>query len=121
MFIGAEVDTENIRIPPMIIQPYVENAIWHGLMHKSEKGKVSIALSLASERLLEVSITDNGIGRMKAMELRSKASNQNKSYGIRITRDRLLRNNEENEVQVLDIIDSEGEAAGTTVILSIKI
>jgi len=121
MHVGPEVDTENIRIPPMIIQPYVENAIWHGLMHKPEKGKVSIAVSLAANRMLKVSIRDNGIGRKRAMELKSKASNLNKSYGIRITGDRLLMNNEQNNVEVLDVMNSDGEAAGTTVILTIKI
>jgi ligand-binding sensor domain-containing protein len=119
--IGANVDADNIRIPPMIIQPYVENAIWHGLLHKSEKGKVSISMDLRSKEILEVRITDNGIGRDKAMELKSKASNQNKSYGIKITRDRLLMNNEMNDVQVLDELDGKGDAAGTTVILTIKI
>jgi len=55
------------------------------------------------------------------MELKSKASNLNKSYGIRITGDRLLMNNEQNNVEVLDVMNSDGEAAGTTVILTIKI
>lgn len=119
--IDSDVDTDLIKIPPMIIQPYAENAIWHGLMHKSEKGKVSIAMSLRSNGVLEVRISDNGIGREKAMGLKSKASNENKSYGIKITRDRLQMNNELNDVQVLDVTDEEGEAAGTTVILSIKI
>lgn len=119
--IGANVDADNIRIPPMIIQPYVENAIWHGLLHKSEKGKVSVSMDTRSKEILEVRITDNGIGRERAMELKSKASNQNKSYGIKITRDRLLMNNEMNDVQVFDELDGKGEAAGTTVILTIKI
>lgn len=119
--IGSTVDADNIRIPPMIIQPYVENAIWHGLLHKSEKGKVSVSMDMRSEEILEVRITDNGIGRERAMELKSKTSNQNKSYGIRITRDRLLMNNELNDVQVLDELDGQGDAAGTTVILTIKI
>lgn len=119
--IGSNVDADNTRIPPMIIQPYVENAIWHGLLHKSEKGKVSVSLDMRSKDILEVRITDNGIGRERAQELKSKASNQNKSYGIKITRDRLLMNNELNDVQVLDELDGKGDAAGTTVILTIKI
>ncbi|MEP7257383.1 MAG: two-component regulator propeller domain-containing protein [Flavitalea sp.] len=113
------LDEEGIKIPPMVIQPYVENAIWHGLLHKEEKGKAIISISKKETDVLQVSITDNGIGRQKAAEMKSKDSNKNKSYGMKITKDRLMMSNENNRVEMIDLVDEEGNAAGTTVILSI--
>src|SRR5574339_289213 len=85
------IDTSVISIPPMLIQPYVENAIWHGLMHKSngETGKVEILLSTFDQKLKCV-VQDNGIGRGKAEELKAqKSSNRKRSMGMQITRDRI--------------------------------
>lgn len=119
--IDKMLDEEEIRIPPMIIQPYVENAIWHGLLHKTEKGKATIVISRKQQGVLQVNITDNGIGRQKATEMKSKDSNGNKSYGMKITSDRLMMNNGSNRVETIDLTDGFGNATGTTVILSITI
>ena len=60
-------------MPPLIIQPYAENAIWHGLMHKKEKGHLDIEVYTEDEMLF-YRITDDGIGRQKAAELKSKSA-----------------------------------------------
>lgn len=119
--VDEKLDQENIKVPPMIIQPYVENAIWHGLLHKEEKGKVTVTIDKNRDNKLQVSISDNGIGRCQAALLKSKESNKAKSYGMKITSDRLMKSNEGNTIQTIDHVDHDRKAAGTTVILSINI
>jgi ligand-binding sensor domain-containing protein len=74
-----QVDTD--EIPTMIIQPYVENAIWHGLLHKPDSGHMKINFEKDGVQMLKISIEDNGIGREKANELKSKQILKKKSYG----------------------------------------
>ena len=87
-----------VKVPPLIIQPYAENAIWHGLMHKKEKGHLEIELFL-KEKSLFCKITDDGIGRKKAAELKSKSALTHKSMGMRITADRIaILQQDQNEI-----------------------
>ena len=125
---GNNVDLDLIQIPPLLLQPYVENAIWHGLMHKSEKGCLKIKVELdETEQSIIVIIEDNGVGRQKAAEFKSKdvKHKERKSMGMAITQNKLeiinfLHNlNATSEVE--DIIDRRGEVAGTRVTLSIPI
>lgn len=123
--VGESVQSDSIYVPPLIIQPYVENAIWHGLLHKETAGHLTIHISRESNCLLECSIEDNGVGRAKAKELRSKSAPTKKSLGMKLTEDRLALLNKqiqaEASVEVLDLIAADGEAAGTQVILKIPI
>jgi sensor histidine kinase YesM len=84
-----DIDTQYFKIPPLLLQPFVENAIWHGLMHKPQGGKVSISITQPSENLLHIEIIDNGIGRAKAAELKSKSAGKRKSFGMQVTADRI--------------------------------
>src|SRR4029078_9093612 len=77
------IDPESIMIPPTLLQPFIENAIWHGLMHKEGVGALSIELAL-NEELLYCTIIDNGIGRSEAAVLKSKSAAPNKSLGMKI-------------------------------------
>jgi LytS/YehU family sensor histidine kinase len=63
--IAGDVDTGVLKVPPLIIQPYAENAIWHGLMHKKEKGHLDIEVYTENEMLF-YRITDDGLGRQKS-------------------------------------------------------
>lgn len=121
--VAPEIDEQLVKVPPMIIQPYVENAIWHGLLHKVEKGTVTVRIKradekngnqIAVERLL-VEIEDDGIGRNKATELKSKTCTSNKSYGMQITAQRILQLHKENNIETIDLKDEKGNAAGTKV------
>jgi LytS/YehU family sensor histidine kinase len=125
------VDGGAIQIPPMILQPFCENAIWHGLMnlpgarHGEEKhGKLDIGLSV-SDHVLNCVIEDNGIGRKKATELKSKSRERQSSLGLKITEERLAMLNRENSgdsfYKIEDLYDEAGNAAGTRVILRISI
>jgi len=117
------IEPETIYVPPLLFQPFCENAIWHGLMHKEGRGQLDISLSM-QENMLHCIITDNGIGRAKAAELNSRSIEKQKSYGIKITTERLALFNGEKAVQTFykteDVIDEEGNIAGTKIILNIK-
>jgi tetratricopeptide (TPR) repeat protein len=115
-----EIDPENIFIPSLLLQPFAENAIWHGLMHKEGNGYLEIALS-PEEKILICTITDNGIGRYKAAQIKSKSAAKQKSMGLQITAERLALLNQDRNVQtsfdIEDITDDRGKAAGTKVTL----
>jgi sensor histidine kinase YesM len=121
-----DVDTEGVKLPPMLIQPYVENAIWHGLMHKEEGGNVTISITEKSNNQLEINILDDGVGRKRAMELKSKSATQRKSFGMEISADRLKIINQiynvNAQVFVHDLTDERtGEATGTRVQLILAV
>jgi tetratricopeptide (TPR) repeat protein len=121
--IEGDVDTEGVKIPPMLIQPYVENAIWHGLMHKESGGNVTISILQKTDKLLEINVLDDGVGRQKAMRIKSKSATKNKSLGIEISNDRLKIINQIYKVNanvvIQDLVDSEGNPCGTNVCLQL--
>lgn len=122
--VDKELDTLSIKLPPLIIQPYVENAIWHGLMHKEEKGHLRIEL-YEEANILCCTITDDGIGRKKAAELKSKSASKHKSMGMQITANRIamLQQNEKVETRIVinDLVLPDGSAGGTEIILKIPV
>jgi ligand-binding sensor domain-containing protein len=119
VIVADDLDEQMIKIPPMIIQPYVENAIWHGLLHKEEKGKVVVAINKIAEKI-QITIEDNGIGRDKAGELKSKNSTTNKSYGLQITAQRIKQLNVANTIDIIDLKDNKQHALGTKVNITIN-
>ncbi|MEO5943776.1 MAG: histidine kinase [Ferruginibacter sp.] len=116
------IDINTLYIPPMLIQPFTENAIWHGLMHKKAPGSLEIQLC-AANKILTCTIIDNGIGRNMAATLKSRSAEKNKSMGVNITSGRLaLLNQSKNEeafLKIEDLVDGEGNGNGTKVILTI--
>ena len=117
-----DVDTSALKVPPLIIQPYVENAIWHGLMHKEEKGELVIAIS-QDDAWLYITITDDGIGRKKASELASKSATKHKSMGLKITAHRIAMmqavSPDQSIITINDLVGPDGSAAGTEVIIKL--
>ncbi len=105
------------RVPPMIIQPFIENAIWHGLVHKQQHGAIHIGI-LLNNGCLNVSIEDNGIGRKKAAMLKSGQKLHN-SLGTPLTLQRLRVFHPQNNIVFTDLTCSNREAAGTLVQLII--
>ncbi len=118
------VDAGAIQVPPLLFQPFCENAIWHGLMNKETNGKLDITL-FTEANALKCVIEDNGIGRKKAAELKSKLSEDKQSVGLKITSERLsLLNNEEKIESFFTITDLEaenGEPLGTKVYISVSL
>jgi sensor histidine kinase YesM len=112
------------KIPTMLIQPFVENAIGHGLMHKDGKGFVNIALKLG-DSCIHCSIEDNGVGRAKAMEIKNGKRENHRSLGTSITETRLRLVNslygKNMKVNYTDLKDEKGKASGTKVEICIPI
>lgn len=109
---------EEVMLPPMLLQPYVENAVWHGLMHRNKGGHLSMNTIKVGDKLIHT-ITDNGIGRKAAAKIKAASSPTHTSMGTRITADRLslLRDVYQitAEVHTEDLYDNEHLPAGTKV------
>ncbi len=117
ILIDEGILTNEIYIPPLIIQPFVENAIWHGIQHQSNVGLVHVKFSKQGDDFVKIEIVDNGIGREKAKKLKSKSGGGNKSYGINITKERIKYSHPNNSMEIVDLHDQEGNPTGTKVIL----
>jgi len=120
--VDRNIDDEFMEIPPMVIQPLVENAILHGLVHSAEKGHIRIELELQNNFIF-CTIEDNGIGRVKAAEIRDASGIKRKSRGMLITRERLEILNKQNKeklaIKVIDLQDDHGNPSGTRVEINI--
>jgi len=116
------VDAGSVSIPPMLLQPFCENAIWHGFRNKEGQGHININIR-TEEDLLEFMITDNGVGRKQAAAFKNKSPKKEKSMGLQITLDRLTLFGEENnataDFEIEDLADENGSAMGTRVTLRI--
>lgn len=112
------IDPEEIKIPVMLIQPFVENAIWHGLLPKPGDRRLSVLFSEDTAENMICTIEDNGVGR----EAASKITNDNHTQkGISVAEERLktynTHNGQNSKIWVEDLKDSEGNATGTRVVL----
>lgn len=127
--VQEDLEVENIDIPPMLIQPFIENAIWHGLMHIGDSYKGKVELMVENQNgTLNCIIEDNGIGREKSAEIKikkSKSHKSKKSMGMSITRDRIEMINKlygsNTSVSIIDLKDGNGKAKGTRVELRIPV
>jgi LytS/YehU family sensor histidine kinase len=118
--VDENIDAECLMIPPMLLQPFVENAIWHGLMQKETAGELTIIITQRDGKLTCI-VTDNGVGRQKAAASR-KPPTQKKSMGMEITANRLrmLEGEEQSgNFKIVDLHDEEGNNSGTKVIVTI--
>ncbi len=120
IILDQELEDDEIVLPSMLVQPYVENALWHGLMHKTGERKLTIEFSRIGEDKFKCSIEDNGIGRKKSFELKHQTSKsrQHVSKGLRISKDRLdliQRQGNHSNLRITDKYDADGKATGTLV------
>ena len=118
------MDSKHIHIPAFIIQPFVENAIWHGVANKKGMGTINVDLSMRDEGIYCV-ITDDGVGRERAMEIKKNKKNLHQSHGTKITTDRLniisqIYNSKIN-LDIIDLYNENSEPAGTKVVLLIPV
>ncbi len=87
--VDPNLSINTIKIPSLILQPFIENAIWHGLSPKKGSKKMTIKVESKDTTHLKITISDNGIGRKKAAKLKSKKIHKRASVGIKITEERL--------------------------------
>lgn len=117
--VDSEIDANNIEIAPLIVQPFVENAIIHGLVPKKDNCFLSIRFSKLSDDKLLCVIEDNGVGRKHSEMMKQERGSSHKSYGMSITKRRLETltkiSNDEFSVEIVDLYDDNGNAAGTRV------
>ena len=122
--IPRDMDIEILKVPPLIIQPYAENAIWHGLMHKEEKGHLFIDIRQENNHLI-LTVKDDGIGRKHSATMTSKTATKHKSMGLKITADRIAllqrSTTADSSVVINDLVHADGTAAGTEVIIKIPV
>ncbi len=116
----TENELNSILIPPMILQPYVENALWHGLNHKKEKKTLEIELNKTG-KIISCTIKDNGIGRKASALMKAERINYHQSAGMSKTAQRIELINQadgtHSYVTVKDLYDQQGNSAGTEVLV----
>ena len=121
--VSPEVDATSVKIPNMILQPYIENAIWHGLSHKTSNKLLQIRVYRANG-MMKYEIEDNGVGRKKAAELKSLFRREHKSLGTELLNKRFkLLNKEfgsEIRVEIKDVVDSN-KVEGTLVVIEVPV
>ena len=117
--IGEDIKKDEIEIPPMLIQPFIENAVWHGLRYLEEKGTLLVSVKKQKGKLLWI-IEDNGIGREKSAELKTKNQQIGKSTGMKNidARLRILNKMNKTDMQV-QVVDLNNGTTGTRVEVSI--
>lgn len=117
------LDTQAIKIPSLILQPFLENSIWHGLSSKEGEKLISIAVEKQDDYIIAISITDNGIGRDASEVIKESKVLKRNSIGINITKERLANFSKDYqntyEIQIIDQFNEDNIAIGTKVILLI--
>ncbi len=120
------IDEDYHEIPPMIIQPFVENAMKHGLLHKIGEKKININFQLdITESFIICTIEDNGIGRKKSAEIKEKSNTKHESFSTKSIAERLElladTNNQKDLIVYTDLLNDQNEISGTKVIVTIPI
>ncbi|MGB4843461.1 MAG: histidine kinase, partial [Ferruginibacter sp.] len=120
------IDTDEIRIPALLVQPFVENAIWHGLMHKEGERILKVEFTEEND-FVKCTIEDNGIGRKKAAEMKTSSGQDKKhvSKGIEVSQERLkamcTKDGREGNIKIIDLADDHGDDCGTRVEINFPI
>ena len=118
--VNPEINTEATQIPNMILQPYIENAIWHGLSHKTNDKRLQIRISIENG-FTKYEIEDNGVGRKRSSELKSLYRKEHKSKGMELLskRFKLLAKEYGSEVQTTVTDIENGKDSGTIVTIKV--
>lgn len=119
--VDNDIDPEQVRIPSLILQPFLENAIWHGLSSKEGHKEVHLHVTGKNDAYVTLSITDNGVGRKASEQLKKNRVLKRNSVGIDITKERLANFSKSYEnsfrLEIEDLYDDEGNPSGTRVLL----
>ncbi|WP_427622684.1 sensor histidine kinase, partial [Pseudomonas hunanensis] len=119
--VDEKVQVSKFQIPPMLLQPYIENAIWHGLRYRDDKGELLVTVKENSADSIIISITDNGIGRKKSAEIKTQNQRKQKSKGMGIIKQRVAILNDMYTDKVhIKISDLKADGTGTKVLFILK-
>lgn len=121
--VDESIDLKSVQIPALIIQPFIENAVWHGIMPHNNSGHLSLSV-LQKENSIQIIVDDDGIGRAASLQSKSTSNLMHQSKGVNLTQSRLELNNllqqRQAKLQIIDKKDEQAKATGTTVIIEIK-
>jgi sensor histidine kinase YesM len=123
--VDESLANDEVLVPSLMVQPFVENAIWHGLLHKEGDKKLSVHFNNHEDDYLTCVIEDNGVGRTASASIEKNkiSSIVHKSKGIAIIRERLSllqqKTGKPAHVEITDLYDQHSEATGTKVIITI--
>ena len=120
------INTSRIKVPSMILQPFIENALWHGLSAKEEDDKkINLKVYQTNDDFVTISIEDNGIGRARSTKINDGKLLKRKSVGISLTKARLANFSKgytgDFKIRIEDLYDNNQKASGTKVIVEIPI
>jgi len=122
--IDKSLNLNAIKIPSLILQPFIENALWHGLSSKKNNKEIKLNIGKDADKNLIITIEDNGIGRKRSAEIKQKKVHKRNSFGLKLTEERLQNFVRDNKytysLNIEDLHDNNGLACGTEVILKIK-
>ncbi len=120
--LDQRINKGEIQIPSMLIQPFTENAINHGLVHKTSKGSLRIEFQLINTNVLKCIIDDDGVGRNEARKIESRKNKKHVSRGVQLIEERVKTYNfiEDIDIQI-SITDKEPPQSGTKVEISIPV
>lgn len=120
--VDLSINMEDFKIPPMLLQPYIENAVWHGLRYKEDRGHLKISIMQSNKDELQVVITDDGIGRRRSQLMKTENQKKHKSAGMSNIKKRVeILNTMYKDKVTIDIDDylSQGDV-GTKVVVTLK-
>ncbi len=116
--VDPKIDPETMCIPPMLAQPFIENAIEHGIKHRETPGHIYISFS-REDHLIHFEVEDDGVGREKAAEIEHRQQSHHRSMSTTITRDRLMTINRKMKkkirLEIIDLKDENDNTCGTKV------
>ena len=123
--VDPNVSIDTIKIPSLVLQPFLENSIWHGLSSRKGEKKINLSVSKISDKFILIEIEDTGVGRKEAFRIKSNKTLKRKSIGIGLTEQRLhnFSTQFENDYSLIykDLINEDGSIKGTRVSLKLPI
>ncbi len=121
--VAPNIDIHTVKIPSLVLQPFLENSLWHGLSSKEGPKNIWLEISRESDQFIQISISDNGVGRAVAERIREGKVLKRKSVGIDITKERLANFSRDYqnsfEIEIVDLYDDNQQSSGTKIILHI--
>jgi sensor histidine kinase YesM len=122
--VDERIDEENMMIPPMLAQPFIENSIEHGIKYKETPGHIDIRFKLEGD-IIRFEVEDDGVGREKAKEIELKQKRMHRSMSTSITQERLIKLNKKLKhkihMEIIDLKDHLDKACGTKVTFGIPV